>query len=163
VAAQRYAGYCDALRSDGIEPVDRWTRRSVKASIREGMIGASTLLAQRPRPDGIVAYNDMLAVGAVQACKREGLRVPDAVAIVGVDDTDLAVVADPPLTSIRLHQFETGQHAMALLLSTLEGAAQSEATVMAQTPLPRPDLIVRRSSSARAGLMASPEEIDSLT
>ena len=125
VASQRYAGYCDALRSDGVEPVDRWTRRGVKASIREGMIGASTLLAQRPRLDAIVAYNDMLAVGALQACKHAGLRVPDDVAIVGVDDTDLAVVADPPLTSIRLYQFETGQHAMALLLSTLEGTAQS--------------------------------------
>ncbi len=162
VAAERYAGYCDALRAEGIEPSDRWIRRCIRATIREGTIAASTLLAQRPRPDALFAYNDLLAVGAILACRRQGIRVPDDIAIAGVDDTELAAVVDPPLSSIRLHQLETGRHAVALLLSALGGTAPAEAATLARTPLPRPDLIVRRSSSMRAASTGLLAEIDSL-
>jgi LacI family transcriptional regulator len=96
------------------------------------------------------------------ACRRDGLRVPDDVALVGVDDTELAAITDPPLTSIRLHQFQTGERAVALLLSQLNGGVPPETVALAQTALPSPDLVVRRSSSSRARPAVGLEEIDGL-
>jgi LacI family transcriptional regulator len=162
VAAQRRAGYRDALRAEDLDLPERWVREMGRGTIREGMIAASTLLAQRPRPDAIFAYNDLLAVGALMACRREGLRVPDDVALVGVDDTELAAITDPPLTSIRLHQFHTGERAVALLLSLLNGGVPSQTVALAQSALPPPDLVVRGSSSSRPRHSAGPEEIDGL-
>ena len=162
VGAQRLAGFCDVLRGEGIEPHTRWLRHIYAATIREGVIGASTLLAQRPHPDGIVAYNDLLAIGALQACRREGLRVPDDVAIIGVDDTEMAAVTDPPLSTIRQHQYELGAHAVALLLTLLDASSTAAAEALVRNSLPIPDLVVRRSSSLRAPSVASPEEIEGL-
>ncbi|MDB5076147.1 MAG: LacI family transcription regulator protein [Chloroflexi bacterium] len=162
VPAQRRAGYRDALRSEGLEPAERWERQMGYGTIREGMIAASTLLAQRPRPDAFFAYNDLLAVGALLACKRKGLRVPDDIAIIGVDNTELATVTDPPLSSIRLHQFQTGSHAVALLLSLLKAATPEESAALSETSLPLPDLVVRGSTSLRSLALPSLEDIDGL-
>jgi LacI family transcriptional regulator len=107
-----------------------------------------------------VAYNDLLAIGALQACRREGLRVPEDVAIIGVDDTEMAAVTDPPLSTIRQHQYQLGAHAVALLLTLLDARSTAASEALARNSLPLPDLVVRRSSSLRAPSVASPEEID---
>jgi LacI family transcriptional regulator len=161
VADQRLQGYFRALREHGHEPHDESVHRAMHATIREGLIAASTLLAQRPCPDAIFAYNDLLAVGALMACKRLGLRVPEDVAIIGVDDTQMAAVTDPPLSTIRLHQYHTGERAVSLLLSLLgTGAALDRTSPIVATDLPAPDLIVRRSSSPRSPAIASPDDLD---
>ena len=161
VAEQRLQGYCRALRERGYEPDDASVRRALHATIREGMIAAATLLSQRPCPDAIFAYNDLLAVGVLMACKRLGLRVPDDVAIIGVDDTQMAAVTDPPLSTIRLHQYHTGERAVSLLLSLLgTGTATEHTAPLIAASLPVPDLIVRRSSSPRSPSVTSPDDLD---
>lgn len=145
VADQRFGGYEDALASRDEPPQDRWVRRVEHATIREGATATATLLVQRPLPDAIFAYNDLLAVGALQACRRARVRVPDDVAIVGVDDTEMAAVTHPPLTTIRLHQQHTGARATALALALIEGDMPPAVNPALQLP----DLIVRRSSTAR--------------
>lgn len=159
VAQQRLAGYQSTLWANGIQPRDEWLHFAHRATIREGFIATSTILSQLTRPDSIFAVNDLLAVGALLACRDAGLRVPEDIAVVGVDDTDIAIVAQPPLTSIRLHQREIGQQAVNLVLSMSRPAAGGLLTMPA---LPLPDLIVRRSSTLRAAPAASHEDIDAL-
>ena len=163
VMEQRLQGYRRALRVHDQQQEDRLVHRALHGTLREGLIAASTLLAHRPYPDGIFAYNDLLAVGALMACKRLGLRVPEDVAIVGVDDTQMAAVTDPPLSTIRLHQYRTGERAVGLLLSLLGGSAAPQGTqAIIATELPAPDLIVRGSSSARLPAVAPLEDVDAL-
>lgn len=59
------------------------------------------LLLQSPRPTGIIACNNLFAARIVQVAKKEGLKVPQDISIIGFDDTVLAQLMDPPLTTIR--------------------------------------------------------------
>ncbi len=159
ISQQRLTGYRNTLLGSDITPKPEWLRYALHATIREGFVAASTLFAQRSRPDAVFAVNDLLAVGAQLACREAGERVPEDVAIVGVDDTEIAVVAQPPLTSIRLHQREIGQRAADLVLSLIRPAVPGSP---AMSELPLPDLIVRGSSSLRAAPVTSHDDIDSL-
>lgn len=149
-AEQRFQGYAKTLASHGIAPEDGWIQRAMYTTIPEGARVAAALLAQRPRPDAIFAYNDLLAVGALQACRKAQVRVPEDVAIVGVDDTEIAAVTNPPLTTVRLHQFETGKYAASLLLGLVTADRSSVSREALAPDLPRPELVVRRSSTTRS-------------
>jgi len=152
VGDQRREGYLQALRAHHIEPDERLMCRVGHSTIREGASAASALLAQCPRPDGLFAFNDLIAVGALLACQQVNVRVPEDLAVVGVDDTEMAAVTHPPLTTIRLHQRRTGEQAATLLLELIGGVAASPslATPLSDvTQSELPELVVRRSSTLR--------------
>jgi LacI family transcriptional regulator len=157
---QRLLGYKKALASHDVKLQPHWIRRADRATIREGVIAATSLLARRPYPDAVFAYNDLLAVGVLLACRQAGCRVPDDVAIVGVDDTQLAAVSVPPLSTIRLHQYQTGRHATELLIRLVEAEGSTAAPLGDAVDLPMPDLIVRHSSRASSLYAPSFEDID---
>ncbi|HMS35745.1 MAG TPA: LacI family DNA-binding transcriptional regulator [Arachnia sp.] len=112
--------------------------------VRGGM-NAGEVIASRPvskRPDAIFAANDILAMGIITSLAERGIRVPDDVAVIGYDDTDFALAARVPLTTLRQPATEIGARAAALLLEEIEGdpGHQHEATVLL------PELIVRGST-----------------
>ena len=82
-----------------------------------------SLLALRQRPTAIVATNDVFAVGAMMKCRELGVRIPEDIAVTGVDNTDLGATQTPPLTSIRTPIVEVGRCAALQLISRLEGQA----------------------------------------
>ena len=157
---QRIMGYRKALVSRGEVFESHLIRRAEHATIREGGLAAAALLAQRPFPDAIFAYNDLLAIGALLACREAGRNVPDDVAIVGVDDTQLAAVSTPPLSTIRLHQYRTGRLAVELIVRMIESDA--EAPPEASGEPPPPELIVRHSSRAASTSVPSFEDFDQM-
>jgi DNA-binding LacI/PurR family transcriptional regulator len=68
-----------------------------------------------PEPvTGVAAYNDYVAVACYQAAARLGLRVPEDLAVVGVDDEPFAAVLDPPLTSVRMDLIQLADRLVAL-------------------------------------------------
>jgi len=73
----------------------------------------------------IVARNDFLALGAMRALREARVAVPDAVSVVGYNDTILASVADPPLTSVLTPIAEAGAIAAASLVAAIEHRGQS--------------------------------------
>lgn len=153
---QRLLGYERMLASHGAISRPQWVRRVGNATIREGGIATTTLLARRPCPDAIFAYNDLLAIGALLACRQAKCRVPDDIALVGVDATQLAAVSVPPLSTIRLHQYQTGRQATELLINMIEAGVTP--IVDAALELPMPDIVVRHSS--RPGTMSTPSYDD---
>ena len=60
-------------------------------------------------PTAIMCGNDLLALGALQAARIRGLRVPDDVAVTGFNDFEFAQFADPPLTTVRVPGYELGR------------------------------------------------------
>jgi len=151
VGDQRLEGYRRVLGAHH-EPVDdRRIHRVTHATIREGAHAMRALLAQHPQPDGLFAFNDLIAVGALLACRQAHLRVPEDIAIVGVDDTDIAAVTEPPLTTIRLYQRQTGERAAEMLFGLMQTDAGSSSPVaVADSAPPAPELVVRRSSTLRS-------------
>jgi LacI family transcriptional regulator len=79
------------------------------------------LLALRERPTAVVATNDVIAVGAMLACREAGVRIPEDISITGVDNTDLGATQTPGLTSVRTPIIEIGTAAADQLVSRLEG------------------------------------------
>ncbi|TCC50340.1 LacI family transcriptional regulator [Kribbella pittospori] len=103
-------------------------------------------LAQRSPgqlPEGIFAVNDQLGAGIEQSARNRGLRIPDDLAIVGYDDTDLARTAMTPLTSARPPYEEFGRAAVDLLISLMENGSEGE---QATQLVFAPDLVVREST-----------------
>jgi LacI family transcriptional regulator len=79
------------------------------------------LLALSEPPTAVVATNDVFAVGAMVACRKAGVRVPEDMSISGVDNTDLGATQTPGLTSIRTPITEIGRAAADQLVARLEG------------------------------------------
>ena len=105
-----------------------------------GRAAADRLFADR-RPDAIFAANDLLAIGVIRSLHERSLRIPDDVAVVGMDDTELAEMSTPALTSVSLASEERGELAARLLLERLDHPDAPPAR--ASVP---PRLVVRASS-----------------
>lgn len=90
--------------------------------------------------DGVVCYNDQIAIEAVRALQEEGLSVPEDVSVTGFDNSDLAVHGRVPLTTIAHPKAELGAMAARLLLALMEGRrTETAVTIPAR-------LVVRKST-----------------
>ena len=116
----RRTGYRAALGAAGIRP-DPALEVAGDWLIDGGVGAAEQLLERDDPPTAIFAFNDNLAVGALQAVRARGLRVPDDVSVVGFDDAELAAVVTPGLTTVRQPLAEMGRMAVSLLTRLLEG------------------------------------------
>ncbi|MEU1972195.1 LacI family DNA-binding transcriptional regulator [Microbacterium sp. NPDC019599] len=115
-------------------------------TIAEGYGAAVSLLQERAGEiDAVVAANDLIGIGTLHAADDLGLRVPADLAITGVDDTELAQVSRPGLTSVGLGAAERGRLAAELLLARIAEPGRPEQTVTVA-----PTLRVRGSSVLRA-------------
>lgn len=81
-------------------------------------------------PTAIICGNDVLASGAILAARQMGIAVPDQVSIVGFDDIELAELAYPALTTVRVPQMEMGHRAAELLLKMVEGTEAIESQLL---------------------------------
>jgi len=88
----------------------------------------------------ILAANDQMALGAMLALKERGLRVPEDMSVVGIDDIPEAAYFDPPLTTVRIDLDSLGRQTLMTLLAQIEG------TEVPQIVVPPPQLVIRRSS-----------------
>ncbi|MEW9548042.1 GH1 family beta-glucosidase [Nonomuraea sp. NPDC050783] len=131
----RLAGHRTALRRAGRQPLlatAELTRSSGAAATRQ-------LLGDEPALDAVFAATDQLALGALQAARQAGRRVPEDLAIVGFDDVDAASAVVPGLTTVRVPIADQALALARLLLSRLEGR-HTESVVLPTR------LVVRESS-----------------
>jgi LacI family transcriptional regulator len=102
---------------------------------------AQDMLITRPEISALFCYNDLVAVGALQACSELGRRVPDDVAVVGYDDIPLAALVTPALTTCRVPRYELGSQTVNLLLDQIADCLDGcEEIVLA------PEMVVRASA-----------------
>ena len=96
----RRRGYRAALASAGILPDPALEVESIP-EIDPGRDAAASLLALPDPPTAIFAFNDDTAIGAIQAARARGLRVPEDLSVVGFDDVEHATIVTPALTTVR--------------------------------------------------------------
>ncbi|KAB2846292.1 MAG: LacI family transcriptional regulator [Hyphomicrobiaceae bacterium] len=119
-ARERCAGVYAALQAHGLAPTEgavQFTSIALEASTA----AMERILALPHRPTAVLATNDVLAVGAMSACRRHGVRIPEGISITGVDNTDLGATQTPGLTSVRTPIVEIGRASGAHLIAKLEG------------------------------------------
>lgn len=109
-----------------------------------GRRATSELLDRRPGLTALLAANDLLAVGALRELRARGVAVPATMSLTGYNDMPLVDLLDPPLTTVRVPQYEMGRTAARLVLGMLEGGEPVE-PVGIEVP---PELVVRASTAA---------------
>jgi LacI family transcriptional regulator len=92
-------------------------------------------MAEYPQVTALFCYNDLIAMGAIQACKQMGRRVPGHCSIIGFDDIQFAAMTDPSLTTVRVDKYWLGQQAASLLLKMLDSPDDSSPPVYADVKL----------------------------
>ncbi len=100
------------------------------------------LLAQKRPFTALFAYNDISAIGAIHALQESGLRVPEDVSVVGMDDIEIAVHYTPSLSTVRQPLLKMGETAARTLIEKLEGTEKHEQEIFIE-----PELVVRKSTA----------------
>jgi LacI family transcriptional regulator len=111
----RMNGFSRGLQEAGIQLEDHLVRGGDFSRAR-GVAAAQELLDLAPDTTVIFSLNDVMAVGALSACRQRGLRVPEDISIAGFDDIPIAMDVWPTLTTVRVPMFELGQQAVQLAL-----------------------------------------------
>lgn len=118
----RFEGYRAALADRGIELDTRLVGRTDPGWHRlNGARAIAAVLDSGVQPDGVVAFNDALAIGAMHQMQVRGLRIPDDVAVVGFDDIEDAQYTLPALTTVDPGRREIADVAVDLLCRRLQG------------------------------------------
>jgi LacI family transcriptional regulator len=115
----RRRGYSAALASAGILPDPALEVESIP-EIPPGREAAERLLDVPEPPTAIFAFNDNIAIGAIQAARARGLNVPEDLSVVGFDDIEGATIVTPALTTVRQPLAEMGRTGVSLLNRLLE-------------------------------------------
>lgn len=134
-AVDRRAGFREALAAAGLTAAGEEEGDYSEASGEEA---ARALLPARP--DAVFVASDLMARGALRALRAAGLRVPEDVAIVGYDDSPVAVSVDPALTTVRQPMRALGEAMATVLLDALAGGSPEPLTLLPT------ELVVRGSA-----------------
>ena len=149
ITKQRLEGYLEALKEKGI-PIDKdLIIPCSDPSIEGGKIATEKILAMANVPDGIFATNDPVAMGAMQAIRAKGLKIPQDIAVVGFSNWLFSSMMDPPLSSVDQPGFEMGQEATKLLIRQIETKSKEDVDPKPETKVLKTKLVVRESSSRK--------------
>lgn len=120
VTASRRQAYCDTLERHGIA-VDPSYMYMVEPQQEDAMTIVDTILSQETPPTALFCMNDRIAIGAMKAALRRGLRIPDDLAVVGYDGSSLCTVIEPELTSVRVDTDTMGRMSARMLIDLIQG------------------------------------------
>lgn len=147
----RLQGYTAALAAAGLAPDPRLLVPvpSRAFSRSEGANAMRDLLALPNPPDAVFCFNDLVALGATRAILERGLRIPEDVAVAGIDDIEDGRFATPSLTTIAPDKVALARLAVRLLVERIEDRRADEPGVHS-VPF---ELVVRESTAGRHGIV----------
>lgn len=146
-AVDRLRGYQEALRAAGLS-LDATIVRPGAFKAEAAQRAADELLKLRRRPSAIVAGNDLMALGVIQAAGEMDLRVPEDLAVVGFDNIEIASHREIQLTTMAQQKSDMGRLAVEWILEIIRDPER-----FARSPLQQvlaPTLVVRRTCGALA-------------
>jgi LacI family transcriptional regulator len=110
-------------------------------TVHGGYLAGLELLEKNPDLTSLICFNDLVAVGVMQAAEELRRQIPTDLAIIGFDDIPLAALVTPALSTCRIPQYELGSKAMLMLLDQVDAGNMNP-----KKELIRPELIIRDSS-----------------
>jgi LacI family gluconate utilization system Gnt-I transcriptional repressor len=117
-AAQRASGFEDAARAGGASP-NLVINHPGAATVEAGALLLNRALQQAPDLDGLAFSNDLIALGALFECQRQGIAIPERIALVGFGDLNFSASCMPSLTTIRPSGDLIGKEVARLILSSI--------------------------------------------
>jgi len=138
---ERLSGILSQLRDVGIQVDDRLIVMS-DFTERGGHRAMRSIISKDIPFSAVAALNDQMALGAILALRQAGLRVPEDVSVIGMDDLPSAAFFSPPLTSVSQPIYEMGRQAAGMLLNMV---LAEDGEIPRKTSL-EPSLAVRDST-----------------
>lgn len=136
----RFTAWKDEMEATGAGHDERRAESCEGWSAEAGYEAMERLILRCPELSAVFCANDLLAIGALSALTRRGLRVPEDVSVIGFDDSELARHSSPPLTSMRIYARDMAKSAVRRVLERIDGGALPP--IRLEYPI---DLIVRES------------------
>ena len=137
----RHEGFLEAMREAGIEPDPDLILIGDAVIESEGSRLCTALLDSGRELTAIVAANDLMALGCYDVLEQRGIDCPSEISVIGFNDMPFAAHFRPPLSTIRIPQYELGARAAELLLKRLQ-----DDDAPAEQQLLEPELVVRAST-----------------
>ncbi len=145
ISRNRLSGYRLALQNAGRQPKTELIKYCKEGTTEVGFAKMNELLNQEVIPDGVFANNDIIALGAMMAIKKKGLKIPEDVAVIGYSNWQLSEFMEPGLSSVNQPGAEMGEQACQCILNYIE----SDEPVEFFSPIILPSSLVIRGSSLR--------------
>ncbi len=151
----RLQGYRNALRRHGLsegvvitdEDIPSHSSAHNDAGLaRFGHVAAAHILTMPARPSAVIAMNDLIALGMMAAFHEQGVRIPDEISLVGIDDIQLSSFTFPALTTVRQPYLQIAESAIECVCARMEDPTRASATIALD-----PTLMLRASTAARTG------------
>lgn len=138
---KRSTGYYAALEQHGVTIDPALVFEAADYKLGSGEQAVRHWLEQGIPFDGIVAQSDHQGIGAIHELLRRGIRVPEQVKVVGVDDSPLCLASPVPLSSVTAEWIQVGRHAANMIVSEIETRTTAPSLALS------PRLIARRSTA----------------
>lgn len=135
---RRYDGYMDAMKSHGIRPEKDWIIYGETSQL-QGQSAANQVMKMENRPDAVFCTSDFIAVGMMMEFLKNGIRVPEDIAICGFANEPMDALVTPSLSSVDQFSKQMGQQAARILLARIHGETPADIVLV-------PELIVRDST-----------------
>jgi DNA-binding LacI/PurR family transcriptional regulator len=139
---QRSAGYEAALTDAGMPVRSKYVTTAAHYSRADGYAATRRLLELDPRPDAIFCFSDLLAIGAIRAVFDAGLRVPEDVAVIGIDDVEEGRFARPSLSTVSLDTSFIARESVRRIIERIDDPGSPATEIVA------PHKLVVRESTA---------------
>ncbi len=137
----RFDGFRSALLEVGLALPPSMIKAG-DSTLESGYRAAQQLIEARAHPTAIFATTDWMALGAIEAIQAAGLRVPQDISVIGLDDIVVSAHIHPPLTTITIPKTELAFEATELLLHLIEGTPEFNSP-----HLIKPSLVRRQSTT----------------
>ncbi len=134
-AQERLYGYQRAQVMYRFDSDPNLIARDCKSRIDEGFRAMSYLLTIKSLPTAVLTYNDLIAIGAMDAIKQHGLSIPKDISIIGFDDIRMASEVNPTLTTVHVPKRTMGIMAVRRLLQIVKGNQDDGQKVLIPTRL----------------------------
>lgn len=138
--AERKSGLSDTLREVGLEPL---LFAAESPTLESGEKAVGEVLMGDARPDAVICFNDMLALGFMKQAQAAGIRIPEQVSVAGFDDIPFARFSTPTLTTVDMQSEAMGELALTRLVELIDGSLDASEERL------RPRLVLRQSTAKK--------------
>lgn len=116
----RFAAYVNSLKSNFMPYSESFVFIGSDFSLQTGIEAAQYFANLDEKPDAVFAGNDMIAIGLIRELEAQGLRIPEDVAVIGIDDIKWSVITTPKVSTVSNLSNEMGRIAVEMLLERIE-------------------------------------------
>lgn len=143
VNEHRYDAYVDTMKKHNL-PIEQALVCDTELSSLDAYENMQEMLKRAKLPTALFCANDTVAIGAIKAINEKGICIPDEIAIIGLDDIEMASYTTPALTTIHVPKEDLGRFAVKILVDRIEGG--HEMPVRVDVPY---HLVVRESCGSK--------------